>query len=488
MELILLLVRIFLFAVFITAGIGKLFDLEGSEKAVKAFGVPESLAKPFSILLPAAEIFFALLLLFTTASWFGALGTFLLLAVFIGGMIYQMAQGNAPDCHCFGAIHSEPVSKKSLIRNIVFAILALFLAANGRENQGLSFSDITNDMALQLILGLALVGMLGAVIYYLKQISEQQNQIMRRIEVLELVSHEGAEIKRDDVETPADGLPIGAPIPDFIAQDVKGKEVAFEHLLMKAKPMLFFFVSPTCSPCAALLPEIQAWKTELKDKLNIVFISSGKAKDNIAKFGENEEILLQKDKEIIEIFRALWTPSAVLINPDGTIASRLVTGDSAIRELIESIKSTTGTDGMLYAPTPEIPNAKQIGVEISAFSANDISGRNISSAELKGKRTLVTYWSLDCGWCGKMLDDLREWDKTRGLDEPDLLLVSSGEAEKHRELGLRGTILLDNELALSKNLGMTGTPSAILVNEDGRIASEVAVGAQQIWALLGKKV
>ena len=119
-------------------------------------------------------------------------------------MIWQIAKGNAPDCHCFGAIHSEPVSKKSLIRNIIFAILAFFLVAQGVENQGLGFTDLTSEMAIQLILGLATVGLLGAVVFYLKRISEQQMQIMRRIEVLELISHEGGrevERKRRDIRT-----------------------------------------------------------------------------------------------------------------------------------------------------------------------------------------------------------------------------------------------------------------------------------------------
>src|SRR5687767_1163537 len=102
MEVILLLIRIFLFAVFALAGVGKLLDLPGSEKAVKEFGVPDDLAKGFSIALPIAELILALLLLPVTTAWLGAIGGFLLLAVFIGGMIWQIAQGRAPDCHCFG--------------------------------------------------------------------------------------------------------------------------------------------------------------------------------------------------------------------------------------------------------------------------------------------------------------------------------------------------------------------------------------------------
>src|SRR4051812_41533421 len=130
MEAVLLLIRIFLFGVFAAAGIGKLLDLKGAEKAVKEFGVPDEIAKPFAIALPVVELLIALLLLPVSTAWIGGIGAFLLLAAFIGGMIWQMAKGNAPDCHCFGAIHSEPVSKKSLIRNIVFAGFAFFLVAN----------------------------------------------------------------------------------------------------------------------------------------------------------------------------------------------------------------------------------------------------------------------------------------------------------------------------------------------------------------------
>ena len=107
MDILLLLIRIFLFAIFAVAGVGKLLDLEGSEKAVKAFGIPDDFAKFFSMALPFAEIVFAVCFLFTSFSWVGAIGATVLLLTFIGGMIAQMAQGNAPDCHCFGVIHSE---------------------------------------------------------------------------------------------------------------------------------------------------------------------------------------------------------------------------------------------------------------------------------------------------------------------------------------------------------------------------------------------
>lgn len=494
METLLLVVRLILVGIFALAGIGKLLDLEGSKKAVRDFGVPEILAKPFAVLLPIAELVVAALLLFVQTSWFGAIGATGLLLIFIGGMIVQMIKGNAPDCHCFGQIHSEPVSARSLIRNAVFAILSLFLVVSGKENQGLSLFSPTSDFSeggvMQIIIGLAMVALLAAVVYFLKKISEQQTQIMRRIEILELTASEGVRaIERQDVEHPESGLPIGAPAPAFALPDLSGKNVSFENLLVKNKPTLFFYVSPTCGPCAALLPDIEKWQDEMKDKLSFVFISSGKVKDNAEKFGGKnfKQVLLQKDKEVAELFGAQWTPTAWLVNSDGTIASRPAAGDAAIRKMIDSIKAEISDKDTLYIANGNGHKSPLLGKEFPEFSLEDATGNQVNTDDLKGKKTLVAFWSLGCGFCSKMLDDLREWNHTKGQDEPDLFLLSSGDKEENLELDLRGTIVLDNDRNISKQIGMDGTPSAVLVNEEGKVVSEVAVGAEQIWKLIGKR-
>ena len=113
MEMILLLLRILLAGIFALAGIAKFLDLKGSEKAFVEFGVPRAIALPSSIALATFEIAIAGLFLVTTTSWFGSVGASFLLILFISQMIYQMAKGNAPNCHCFGQIHSEPVGKVS---------------------------------------------------------------------------------------------------------------------------------------------------------------------------------------------------------------------------------------------------------------------------------------------------------------------------------------------------------------------------------------
>ncbi len=490
MEILLLIIRLFLFGIFALAGIGKLLDLEGSEKAVKSFGVPEVLAKPASILLPLAEIGIAILLLFVQTSWFGAIGGFSLLLVFIGGMLWQMKQGNAPDCHCFGQIHSEPVSIKSLLRNVAFAVLALFLIFVGRENQGL---EITNSVGgeteiMQIIFGVVIVGFLFGVLYYLKKITEQQTQILRRIEVIELLSHEGGrEVERDGVENPKVGLPIGSPVPEFQLRDITDKKVALTSIFSSLKPTLLFFVSPSCNPCQSMLPQIEEWQEQFKDKLTFVFLSTGNAKENLEKFGGDKfkTILLQEDREVAEKLEAEWTPTALLVNAGGTIASKIASGDSEIHTLIEKISENGFEDGLILIPGNGETN---LGKEIPEFFLKDLDGREITNEYFKGKKTLVAYWSATCPYCVEMLDALREWDKVKGQDEPNLILLSSGDEEAHKDFDLRSPVLLENdESEIAQEFGLSGTPSAVLVNEDGKIVSETAIGATRIWALIGRK-
>ena len=147
-----LILRLFLAAIFALAGVAKFLDLKGSEKAFKEFGVPAVVALPASIALSVAEIVIAAMFLSVDTSWVAAIGASALLLLFIGQMIYQMARGNAPDCHCFGQIHSEPVGAKSIVRNVIFATMSLLLVVRGNLYQGTNLSQLPDAMMMQLLL------------------------------------------------------------------------------------------------------------------------------------------------------------------------------------------------------------------------------------------------------------------------------------------------------------------------------------------------
>lgn len=490
MEILLLIIRLALGAIFGVAGIAKLFDPAGSEKAFEDFGLPKFIAKPMVYILPAAELAIAGALLFVSTSWFGAIGAAALFVIFTGGMLYQLAQGNAPDCHCFGQIHSEPVGIASIGRNVLMLMLAVFLVLQGRFGQGLSLVNSNQDI-MQFVIGLAVVALLLAAVLFLKKISEQQTQIMRRIELMELVAREGGSVEREDAGHPNEGMPIGAVVPDFELPDLNGDTVSLATVRSEKIPVLFLFVSPTCNPCKALVPEFDQWQKDLDGKVKLVFVSNGDAEENREKFaGETSKvILIQKQREISDLLRAKWTPTALLMDADGRVASHAAAGDMAIRELVEKLLAGDLTQEFSYfTNTNGHSHSKiKIGESVPDVSLTDVSGKTIGSDYFKGKPTLVAFWSTTCPHCVSMMDDLRAWDASKGSDEPNLVVFSDGDEDEHLALGLNSPIILDKGHKAATGFGMFGTPSAVLVNEEGKFVSETAIGAPDIWSLIGKR-
>lgn len=489
MDTALLLTRIFLAGVFALAGIAKFVDLKGSKRAFVDFGFPPRLATLGAVALSIAEIAIAALLLSTETSWYAAIGASILLLVFVFQMLYQLAKGNAPDCHCFGQIYSEPVSTKSVVRNILFVVPAVFLVIQGDKSQGLSLLDPRLDL-VQLTFGVAIVALLLAGVFALRKILHHQVEIMRRIEIMELVSRDGATVQRDDVTSPHDGLPIGAVVSDFELPDIEGNAVSLADIRSSGKPVLFFYVSPSCSPCKALVPEFDTWQRELADRLHIVFLSSGSREENVEKFGGDTDklILLQKNREVADLIKAQWTPTAVLMDLNGRIASHAAAGDTAIRELVGAIADEDPTREFAhFAPSHNghsHSGTDRIGKAIPEISIADVTGREITADFFKGKSTLVTFWSTSCPHCTNMLGDLRDWDTAKGEDGPNLLVFSDAEDET---FGLVSPVVFDPGHKTAIGFGMFGTPSAVLIDEQGRFVSETAVGAPNIWSLIGKR-
>ncbi len=488
MDIFLLILRLSLAAVFAIAAFGKLFDREGAEKAFGDFGIPEFLRGPLAKFLPAAELAIALALLFVSSSWIGAIGAAALLIVFLGGMFYQLAQGNAPDCHCFGQLHSEPVGITSIVRNLVLLAMAGFLMGQGISYQGLSLVNSTQDI-MQFIVGIVVLGLLGAIFFVLRRISDQQNEIVRRIEVMEMLGQSSLPVERENVSHPNEGLPIGAMFPDFELPGINGDMVTLKIIRAAKKPSLFVFISPTCTPCRFLVPEFEQWQDELKEKINLVFVSSGTAEANEEKFGTGvrRQLLLQKDRELAVAARAKWTPTAILIDLTGRVASHTAAGDNAIRELVGKIKSDDlEREYTHFTLGNESTSGTQIGRKAPEFSLQDAKGKSITSEDLKGKTTLVTFWGLECGHCKNMLDDLRNWDRSRKNGDPQMLIFSEGDSAANAALDFTSPVIIDEGYKTATEFGMFGTPSAVLVNDKGVIVSETAIGAPDIWALAGK--
>ena len=115
----------------------------------------------------------------------------------------------------------------------------------------------------------------------------------------------------------------------------------------------------------------------------------------------------------------------------------------------------------------------------------DLSGKEVELAEFRGTDTLLLFMNPGCGFCKRMLDDLKAWEANPPDGAPKLLVVSQGDVEANRAMGLRSPVVLDQGFATGRSFGVSGTPSAVLVDAEGMIASGIARGAPAVLALAG---
>ncbi len=504
MSIVLLLARVGLSLIFLIAGLAKLADLAGSRQALRDFGVPAALATPFGVLLPVAELAVAVALLPSFSAWFGAVGALVLLLLFVAGIGFNLARGRHPDCHCFGQVHSAPAGWSTLIRNLVLAALAGVVVIFGRANAGLDplswFGTWAPQSRIEVIGGVVVLVALVGEGWLLWHVLRQQGRLLLRLEATE-ARLASAGLAPPAGSAPFVGLSVGTPAPSFSLASVQGGTRTLISLLEAGKPVLLLFANPDCGPCAALFPEVGRWQRDYAEKLTLAAISRGSRESNQSKVQTLGigVVLLQQDIEVQGIYQVSGTPSAVLVRPDGTIGSPVAQGADAIRRLVAgavglpvlrsvptAAAPTQGNGhGTQARPRPPVP---AIGELAPDFSLPDLDGNVVHLSDLRGSSTLLVFWRPGCSFCQRMLPDLKAWEAQAPSGAPQLLVVSSESVESNQAMELRSRVVLDQAgMSVGSQFGATGTPMAILVDADGKIASALAAGAPEVLALAGHR-
>jgi len=500
MPMVLLVARLLLSAVFGVAGFAKLVDRAGSRQALLDFGVPNSLASPLAVLLPLAELVAAVTLLPVASAWIGALGALSLLLLFIFGIALNLARGRTPDCHCFGQLSSGPAGWATLARNTVLAAVAASVVWFGWSNPG--FSAVNWFVSLSIvqrgffILGVVGLGLLAAEGWVLWQMLSQQGRLLLRLDALEARLTNISDTPASTTDQTPVGLPVGAAAPTFRLKGLRGEILTLEALLAAGKPVLLVFTNPNCGPCQLLMPEISRRQREYASTITIALISEGKVRENRAKSDEyrTTQVLLQQKREVAEAYQAYGTPGAVMIQTDGTIGSPLAMGADAIQSLFTK---TIGT-GIPLVPTAtkngqngggsvgeESAQPLKLGQLAPALKLVDLKGKTISLSSFRGSKTLLVFWNPGCGFCEQMLDDLKKLERRPPPGAPKLLVISSGTVEDNLVMDLQSTVVLDSNSQVGSAFGAGGTPMAVLLDDKGRVASEVVAGAEAVLALAG---
>jgi peroxiredoxin len=204
--------------------------------------------------------------------------------------------------------------------------------------------------------------------------------------------------------------------------------------------------------------------------------------------------------EVASPFRAQGTPMGYRIDANGRIASELTVGAEALLQLVDRShhhatgKTGNGSPSLGKPLDPSLAcsrlnrNGLKAGTIAPDFRLPRIDGEDLSLSDLRGQCVLLVFSNPNCGPCDELAPELEKIHQER--PELQVLMVSRRDAEATRakaaKLGLTFPIVMQDQWEISLKYAMFATPIGYLIDEQGLILSDVAVGVGPILALVAE--
>jgi peroxiredoxin len=162
------------------------------------------------------------------------------------------------------------------------------------------------------------------------------------------------------------------------------------------------------------------------------------------------------------------------------LAYQLVRQNGRILLRLEAIDSRLAPRAAARPKERQEPGGLTAGTLAPDFELPDLAGVRRTLSEFRGKNLLLIFFNPHCGFCTQMAAD-------GGDDRPVPLVVTTGDLETNRkvveEYGIRCVVLRQEEMEVASRFGAQGTPMGYRIDREGRIASELAVGAEPLLKL-----
>lgn len=361
MGVLALLACIALASVFVVSGAAKFADRDGTREAVAGFGVPSGMVPVVALSLAPVEFLVAVLVLIPATAAVGLALALALLAAFTAAVIIALRAGRRPECHCFGRIGGADISGRTVARNaalILIAVLGLAgVAADGRPAGG--------ALLLAALGGLVLASALVAA----EGLAGRAAQGRRAAE---------DEATYDRVER--------VVAPDFRLPHLGGRERSLSDLLAPGLPVLLVSLSPGCGPCMRLRPDVARWAQLLDSRLTVAVLASGTSATNRPVYEDvpHLTVLVDEDGAARRGVGISGPPAAVVVGPDGLLASGVATGEDLARRLMVTLLAGDGVG----EPSTMIQRG---GMPVDEIELNSVvsPGRTVQRHQLGESTVLV---------------------------------------------------------------------------------------------------
>lgn len=339
-------------------------------------------------------------------------------------------------------------------------------------------------VCLALWLGLQFLGQMGRILLRLDAIEQQLRDL------------QSAPAQTAPQAAPeAKGLAIGGEAPAFDLPKLAGGRGSLAHY--RGRKVLVVFFNPQCGFCTQMLPALAALPADAHADTLPLVITTGTPEDNRRLFEEHKvhcPILLQDQMTLAAQYQVNGTPMGYLIDEQGKIASPLTIGADALVALAKGVPPAEAANHKPPGKANRGLEASRInrdglkaGTTAPDFNLPDVDGREHALRDFRKQRVLLVFSDPQCGPCDELAPKLDKLHRERS--DFKVLMVSRREVDENRlkakKLGLTFPIVLQRQWEISTLYGMFATPIAYLIDEAGVISADVAVGEDQILALVG---
>jgi peroxiredoxin len=238
-----------------------------------------------------------------------------------------------------------------------------------------------------------------------------------------------------------------------------------------------------------------------------IIVSTGGMEENrklVEEYGIRWVVLLQEQMEVASQFGVHGTPMGYRIDAAGRIASELAVGAEPLLQLATSValprthagEQRNGLAKKYKKNDPSLAksrlnrNGLKAGTMAPDFRLPRIDGGELSLADFRGQRVLLVFSDPDCGPCDDLAPRLQEVHCERR--DLQVLVVGRRDAEANRakaiRLGLSYPIVMQKQWEISLKYAMFATPIGYLIDQQGILLSDVAIGVEPILALTEQPV
>ncbi len=127
-----------------------------------------------------------------------------------------------------------------------------------------------------------------------------------------------------------------------------------------------------------------------------------------------------------------------------------------------------------------------VGVEAPAFALRSLEGHVVTLDALlrRGRVLLLLFAHPGCGACESLMPQVGRWQREHA-DLATVIVISQGLTDANQRFGARGIsdLLLQEDDEVARAYEVPGTPVAVTVDTEGRIASPLAMGGEAILTL-----